>query len=98
MHLTPRFLLLAGALALPLFAATAPKAPKSADVSKLDPAMGVNAAAAANLEWHDITRWGVEGREWINEERLRWFDRFPAAAQKTVTPAVWFKWYQRSKP
>ncbi len=89
MHLTPRFLLLAGALALPLFAANAPQAPKSADVSKLDPAMGVNAAAAANLEWHDITKWGVEGREWINEERLRWFDRFPAAAQKTVTPAVW---------
>jgi hypothetical protein len=91
MHLTPRLFLLAGALALPLCAAApkAPKAPQSPDVGKLDPAMGANAAAAANLDWHDITRWGVEGREWINEERLRWFDRFPAAAQKTIPPAVW---------
>ena len=87
MRLTPHLLALA-CLALPLAAATAP-APKSPDVSKLDPAMGVNKAAAANLDWHDVTKWGVEGREWINEERLRWFDRFPAAAQKTVTSAVW---------
>jgi hypothetical protein len=85
MHRTPHLLALI-CLALPLAAATAPKSP---DVSKLDPAMGVNKAAATNLDWHDVTRWGVEGREWINEERLRWFDRFPASAKKTVTPAVW---------
>lgn len=86
MHLTPRLLCLLSLVSVPLFAASAPKAP---DVSKMDPAMGVNKAAAANLEWHDVTQWGVEGREWINEERLRWFDRFPAAAQKTVTSNVW---------
>jgi hypothetical protein len=59
------------------------------EVGKLDPAMGAAAAAAANLDWHDVTQWGVEGRAWPEMERLRWFDRFPAAAQKTVTSAVW---------
>jgi hypothetical protein len=59
------------------------------EVGKLDPAMGAAAAAAANVDWHDVTQWGVEGRAWPEMERLRWFDRFPAAAQKTVTSAVW---------
>ena len=86
MDSTPRFLLLLTLLSVPLAAQPAPKSP---DVSRLDPAMGVNKAAADNLSWHDVTKWGVEGRPWIDEERLRWFDRFPAAAQKTVTPAVW---------
>ncbi len=85
MHLPSRLLLLA-CLSLPL---AAQPASKSADVSKLDPAMGVNKTAAANLDWHDVTAWGVEGRAWPEQARLRWFDRFPAAAQKTVTPAVW---------
>jgi len=64
-------------------------APKAADISRLDPAMGVNKAAAENLTWHDVTAWGVEGREWTGLERLRWFDRLPAAAEQTVTKAVW---------
>ena len=59
------------------------------EVGKLDPAMGAAAAAAANVDWHDVTQWGVEGRAWPEMDRLRWFDRFPAAAQKTVTSAVW---------
>jgi hypothetical protein len=87
MKLTPRLGLLLAGLALPLTAGQ-PKA-TSPDVAKLDPAMGANAAAAANLDWHDVTTWGVEGRAWPEMERLRWFDRFPAEAQKTVTPAVW---------
>jgi GDSL-like Lipase/Acylhydrolase family/N-terminus of Esterase_SGNH_hydro-type len=41
------------------------------------------------LEWHDVKTWGVEGRAWTDMERLRWFDRFPAAAQSQVTPKVW---------
>lgn len=61
----------------------------SPDVSRLDPAMGVNQAAGQNLDWHDVTQWGVEGRAWTDAERLQWFDRLPAAAEKTVTPAVW---------
>ena len=46
-------------------------------------------AAPPNVAWHDVTSWGVEGRLWEDEERLRWFDRFPAAAEKTVPPDVW---------
>jgi hypothetical protein len=45
--------------------------------------------AGDNLEWHDVATWGLEGREWGNQPRLRFFDRLPAAAQKSVTKAVW---------
>ncbi len=86
MHLVLRSLPLFVGLTL---AFAARPAPKSADVSKLDPAMGVNQAAAANLDWHDVTTWGAEGREWTDQPRLRWFDRLPAKAQETVTSAVW---------
>lgn len=41
------------------------------------------------LEWHDITKWGVEGRAFGDEPRTRWFDRFPSAAEGKVTKAVW---------
>ena len=79
---------------LPVLVATglvfaADPAPKSGDVSRLDPAMGAAKAAAENLDWHDVTAWGAEGREFVSEERARWFDRFPAAAEKTVTSNVW---------
>lgn len=46
-------------------------------------------AAEPPLQWHDVTQWGVEGRAWPELERKRWFDRFPAQAETTVTPAVW---------
>ena len=88
-------------LSLPLAAQTAPQpaapvpvipapaTPKPAEAARLDPALAPNPAAAPNLVWHDVTTWGVEGREWTGQERLRWFDRFPAAAEKTVTKSVW---------
>jgi hypothetical protein len=77
-----------------LFAQTSqtPAAPasKPAEVSRLDPAMAASKAAEAEaVEWHDVTTWGLEGREWVSSERQRYFDRLPAAAEKTVTPAVW---------
>jgi hypothetical protein len=53
------------------------------------PMPAVLSAAPPAVEWHDVTSWGVEGRLWEDEERLRWFDRFPAAAEKTVPPDVW---------
>jgi hypothetical protein len=53
------------------------------------PAKPKGPAVPADAAWHDVTTWGVEGRGWEDQERLRWFDRFPAKAQKTVTPAVW---------
>ncbi|TDU66069.1 SGNH-like hydrolase/esterase family protein [Prosthecobacter fusiformis] len=75
--------------ALLLALASLSHAQKAPDVSKLDPAMGVNKQAQDNLEWHDITKWGVEGRILPDQERLRWFDRLPASAQGKVTDAVW---------
>ena len=47
------------------------------------------ALAQDNVTWHDVTRWGVEGRAWEEQERKRWFDRFPAKAEGMVTGAVW---------
>jgi hypothetical protein len=37
-------------------------------------------AVPTDLAWHDVTTWGVEGRGWADQERKRWFDRFPAKA------------------
>jgi len=42
---------------------------------------------AANLSWHDVQEWGVEGRGW--NDTLKYYDRLPAKAEKTVRPAVW---------
>jgi hypothetical protein len=67
----------------------AAKPGKAPDVSKLDPAMGVNAKADANVMWQDVTKWGVEGRQFADMERYRYFDRLPKAAEGKVTPAVW---------
>ena len=91
MKITVTFFLLAALLAQPSFAETkpAPAASKQPAVSKLDPAMGANKQADAKVVWHDVTQWGVEGRGWGNQERKRWFDRFPAKAEGKVTAAVW---------
>lgn len=35
-----------------------------------------------SLSWYDVTEWGVEGRAWEDHERLRYFDRLPAAAEQ----------------
>src|SRR6056297_2175877 len=45
--------------------------------------------ADETLTWYDVTTWGVEGRILPDEPRERWFDRFPLAAQETVTKNVW---------
>ena len=88
----PVFSLLTLAMAGSLVAQTAPApaaAPAPSGVARLDPTMGASQGAAAALAWHDVTTWGVEGREWTERPRVRWFDRFPAEAQKTVTDKVW---------
>lgn len=41
------------------------------------------------VAWHDVTTWDIEGREWIDEERYSWFDRFPKRAEGAVTKRVW---------
>jgi hypothetical protein len=43
----------------------------------------------ADVVWHDVTMWGVEGRAWGDQERKRYFDRLPAKADGKVTPVVW---------
>ncbi len=48
-----------------------------------------SAFAQGKVQWHDVTQWGVEGRGWVDQERVKWFDRFPAKAEKTVTKSVW---------
>ncbi len=73
-------------LAATLCAQTPAKAP---DTAKLDPAMAASQAAAENLDWHDVQQWGLEGRAWPEEPRLRYFDRFPAAAEQMVPKPVW---------
>lgn len=45
--------------------------------------------APPELDWHDVTQWGVEGRAWNEMPRKRWFQRLPDAAEGKVTPAVW---------
>ena len=45
--------------------------------------------AQDKTEWRDVTEWGLEGRGWADQERKRWFDRFPAKAEGKVTQAVW---------
>ena len=81
MKLTTAFTL----LSLAAFA----QAPKASDTARLDPAMGTNKKAAIELDWNDVSQWGVEGRAWGDQERKRWFDRLPAKAEGKVTNAVW---------
>lgn len=52
-------------------------------------AAGPAKPATPVLDWHDVKGWGVEGRAWADQERARWFDRLPAAAEATVSKAVW---------
>jgi len=55
-------------------------------MEKPDPAaVPVETAPATELTWHDVTRWGVEGRAWEDQERLRYFDRLPVAAKAETT-------------
>lgn len=58
-------------------------------IEKLDREMAEQKRADDRLSWHDVTRWGVEGRILPDAKRKRWFDRLPAAADGTVTKAVW---------
>jgi len=47
------------------------------------------AFAQDEVQWHDVTQWGIEGRGWEDQKRSKWFDRFPIKAEKTVTKSVW---------
>lgn len=82
-----KILLIGLVCAATIFAQT-PPASKPSDTTRLDPTLA-GTAATANLAWHDVESWGVEGRAWPEQARLRWYDRLPTAAEKTVTSNVW---------
>lgn len=71
--------------ATPLLAQNA----KAPDVTKLDPALAAAKATAKISNWHSVEDFGVEGREWLDMPRLRYYDRLPSDAEHKVTPAVW---------
>lgn len=73
--------------AAPLLAEEKKKA--APDVTKLDPALAAQKATVKNIAWHDVEQFGVEGREWTDLPRKRWYDRFPVQAEGRVPPAVW---------
>jgi hypothetical protein len=76
---------LAACLGPALVAAQAPATARPA----VAPAAKTGPTIPADARWHDVTDWGVEGRGWADQERKRWFDRFPAKAEGRVTDAVW---------
>ncbi|MEQ1850257.1 MAG: SGNH/GDSL hydrolase family protein [Chthoniobacteraceae bacterium] len=60
----------------------------AAETKKSPPAKPATQPATP-MDWHDVKKWGVEGRAWTDMERQRWFDRFPAVADGKVTATVW---------
>ena len=77
------------AILLALFVGTSLLAQTAAPKAPAPAAKPKGPVIPADAQWQDVTTWGVEGRGWGDQERLRWFDRLPAKAEKTVTPAVW---------
>lgn len=43
--------------------------------------------AQEKMVWHDIAKFGIEGKGWKDTAHL--YDRLPAKAQRTVRPEVW---------
>ena len=49
----------------------------------------MKAAQGDGLVWHDVQRWGVEGKGWDSGQTEKYFDRLPARAKGEVRAAVW---------
>ncbi|OYW71953.1 MAG: hypothetical protein B7Z37_26325 [Verrucomicrobia bacterium 12-59-8] len=77
------------AILLALFVSTSLLAQTAAPKAPAPAAKPKGPTVPADAQWNDVTSWGVEGRGWGDQERKRWYDRLPAKAEKTVTPAVW---------
>lgn len=58
-------------------------------IGKLDPEMAERKPSGDGLTWYPVTDWGVEGRILPDQDRERWFDRFPKSANGHVTRNVW---------
>ncbi|MEM7012991.1 MAG: SGNH/GDSL hydrolase family protein [Verrucomicrobiota bacterium] len=52
-------------------------------------AAAVNAQDQPGIKWIDAESIPVEGRGWEDQERQRFFDRFPAKAEENVRDVVW---------
>lgn len=57
--------------------------------AKAGDAQAVTPVVENGVAWYDVTTWGVEGRILPDQQRTRWFDRFPASAEGKVTANVW---------
>lgn len=55
----------------------------------LSAAWAQNPRPAEAVDWSEPREWGVEGRGWEDQPRLRYYDRFPAKAEQMVPDAVW---------
>lgn len=77
------------AILLALFVSTSLLAQTAAPKAPAPAAKPKGPTVPADALWNDVTTWGVEGRGWGDQQRKRWYDRLPAKAEKTVTPAVW---------
>ena len=55
----------------------------------LAPARVMKAAQGDGLVWHDVQRWGVEGKGWDSGQTEKYFDRLPSRAKGEVRAAVW---------
>jgi len=76
-------------LALVLVTPVVAQQPAPKPAAKPAPPKATAGTIPADVMWHDVTKWGVEGRGWADQERKRWFDRLPAKAEGKVTSAVW---------
>ncbi len=83
------FLLSTSLLTAQTAAPKAPQQPQAAAAQPKAPAKPKGPTIPADAQWHDVTKWGVEGRGWGDQERKRWFDRLPAKAEGKVTSNVW---------
>jgi hypothetical protein len=48
-----------------------------------------NTSKSLDLAWHNVEDFGLEGREWSDLKRLRYYDRFPAEVEKNIPAPVW---------
>ena len=46
-------------------------------------------AQEPEVDWHDVSTWGVEGQGWAAADLKARYDRLPAKAEKIVRPPVW---------
>ncbi|MFG0266856.1 MAG: SGNH/GDSL hydrolase family protein [Rhodopirellula sp. JB055] len=78
------------AAAIPCLVVSANGQEKVADsIGNLDPEMAAVRTVEDGVAWYDIAKQNIEGRILPEQDRERWFDRFPKSADGSVTSNVW---------